>query len=276
MTFSIIMPVYNVERYLEKSIQSVLNQNFRDFELILIDDASPDKCGGICQAFSEKDARVRLVHNQRNLGVCAARNVGLGLAKGDWIWFVDPDDQVSPNALAALYDCLSPNLEVVFFGFQYVIEANDYQEHRSKKSRPVHLPGTSQKEIAQFVLNNDMKHTFSPIWNKLYQRDFLDKHKIVFCDTALEDTFFNFNVFSHANQIRTIDACLYFYLRRKSGSLSKQKEWNRSDIYKKRYRTVLQFLKQKDAYAAVNHAKAFYCYISRLFYVMYVAIISKK
>lgn len=276
MTFSIIMPIYNVERYLQKSIESVLSQNFKDFELILIDDASRDRCGDICESFAKKDPRVRLVHNKQNLGVCATRNVGIDLARGDWIWFADPDDTISPNSLETLSHHLSSGLDVIFFGFQYVIEAGDYRQVKSKISLPVHVGGTSNREIAAFVLANDFKHTFSPLWNKLYRRDFMSQYAIAFRDTTLEDAFFNFSVFSHTNRIQTVDGCFYSYLRRKSGSLSKKKAWNRLDIYKKRYHTVLQFLKEKDALTGANRAKAFYCYFSRLFYVMYVAIVSKK
>lgn len=275
MTFSIIMPIYNVERYLEKSIQSILNQSFEDFELILIDDASPDKCQDICKAFSEKDQRVRFARNKSNLGVCRTRNVGINLAKGDWIWFVDPDDVICPDSLELLSNSVSEKLDVVFFGFQYVIETSDYKERKSKISMPVHPQGTTKKQVAQLVLQNDFSHTFSPLWNKIYRSDFIKKHKIAFDNTTLEDTFFNLNVFSKTNQIKTVDKCLYCYLRRKSGSLSKNKDWNRPDIYKKRYRAFLDFLRQKDSLTKSNRMKAFYCYFSRLFYVMYVAVVSK-
>lgn len=276
MLFSIIMPVYGVERYLAKSIQSVLNQTFKEFELILIEDASPDKCGEICQTFSEKDTRIRLVHNQCNQGVCAARNTGIHLAKGDWIWFVDPDDTIAPNALEVLRRHLSPDLDVLFFGFQYVIETGDSKEQKAKISMPAPMAGTSEKAIASFVLQNDLQHTFAPVWNKLYRRGLIQQRHITFPDTTLEDAFFNFNVFSYANHIKTIPACFYFYLRRKSGSLSKKRAWNRLDSYNKRYQTVLHFLRQKNACTKGNLAKAFYCYVTRLFYVLYVAMIPKK
>lgn len=275
MTFSIIMPVYNVERYLAKAIQSILNQDFQDFELIIIDDASPDKCGDICVNYSEKDTRIRLVHNKQNLGVCAARNIGMDMAKGDWIWFVDPDDTICPNALSTLSQSISPGLDVIFFGFQYVIETRDFKAIKAKKSMPYPMWGTTNKEIAAFVLKNDLKHTFSPLWNKIYRRDFMKQCHIAFNDTALEDAFFNLDIFAHTNQIKTIPACFYFYLRRQSGSLSKNKAWNRLDIYKKRYKTFLYFLKKKGALTKTNHAKAFYCYFSRLFYVIYVTVVSK-
>lgn len=276
MTFSVIMPIYKVERYLEPSIQRVLSQSFHDFELILINDASPDKCGDICEAFSKKDARVRVVHNPRNLGVCASRNIGIDMAKGDWIWFADPDDKISPNALESLSKCLSIDLDVLFFGFQYVIETKDYKERGSNISMPAPIAGHFNQETADFVLKNDLKHTFSPLWNKLYRRAFLKKNHIAFSDTTLEDTFFNLNVFSHTNQIKTVDECFYFYLRRQSGSLSKQKTWNTPEIYKKRYGAFLHFLKQKGAFTKRNRWNAFYCYFTRLFYVLYVALVSKK
>lgn len=90
---SIIVPVYNVEEYLPRCLESIANQTFKDFECILVDDGSPDKSGEICDDFAQKDSRFRVIH-QKNAGVGAARNVGLNEAKGEWIGFVDSDDWI--------------------------------------------------------------------------------------------------------------------------------------------------------------------------------------
>ena len=88
---SVVVPVYKVEIYLDKCIQSVLNQTFRDFELILVDDGSPDRCGEICDLWAEKDHRIRVIHKS-NGGLSDARNAGISQAKGEWLSFVDSDD----------------------------------------------------------------------------------------------------------------------------------------------------------------------------------------
>lgn len=99
---SIIMPVYNSERYVSYAIDSVLNQSFEDFELILVDDGSVDKSGQICDVYAQKDARIRVIH-QRNQGLCAARNAGLNIAKGDYIGFIDNDDFYYPDLIKDNY-----------------------------------------------------------------------------------------------------------------------------------------------------------------------------
>ena len=109
---SIIVPVYQVEKYLNECIDSILAQTFTDFELILVDDGSPDNCPALCDAAAEKDSRVRVIHKQ-NGGVSTARNAGLDAAQGNWIAFVDSDDTAAPEYLekmhkAALETCNAP------------------------------------------------------------------------------------------------------------------------------------------------------------------------
>lgn len=99
---SIIVPVYDVENYLQKCIDSILAQTFTDFELILVDDGSPDNCPALCDAAAAKDARIRVLH-QKNGGLSAARNAGLDVARGEWIGFVDSDDYIAPEMYETLY-----------------------------------------------------------------------------------------------------------------------------------------------------------------------------
>lgn len=95
---SVIVPVYNVEKLLQRCIDSILAQTFTDFELLLIDDGSKDKSGEICDEYAAKDSRIRVFHKQ-NGGVSTARNIGIDKAQGEWIYFVDSDDIVLPSAL---------------------------------------------------------------------------------------------------------------------------------------------------------------------------------
>ena len=102
-TLSIIVPIYKVETYLPTCIDSILAQTFRDFELILVDDGSPDNCPALCDAAAQKDERIRVIH-QKNGGLSAARNAGLDIARGEWIGFVDSDDTVAPEMYKTLHD----------------------------------------------------------------------------------------------------------------------------------------------------------------------------
>ena len=109
---SVIVPVYKVEKYLNECIDSILAQTFTDFELILVDDGSPDSCPALCDAAAEKDSRVRVIH-KINGGVSTARNAGLAAAQGNWIAFVDSDDRVLPQFLEKLYSAaLEKNTDI--------------------------------------------------------------------------------------------------------------------------------------------------------------------
>jgi len=109
---SVIVPVYQVEEYLSKCVDSILNQTFGDFELILVDDGSPDRCGEICDRYKAVDGRIRVIH-QLNQGVSAARNNGVKEAKGEYIAFIDSDDWVDKNYLSVLYEmCVRGNAQI--------------------------------------------------------------------------------------------------------------------------------------------------------------------
>lgn len=112
---SIIIPVYNTKQYLSRCIDSVVSQSFADFELLLIDDGSTDGSGTICDVYANKDNRIRVFHKE-NGGVSSARNVGLEKAKGEWIYFVDADDEVLPDGLQALVDGIQDDVDVVMGG----------------------------------------------------------------------------------------------------------------------------------------------------------------
>lgn len=117
---SIIVPVYKAEPYIRKCIDSILSQTFTNFELLLIDDGSPDNCGKICDEYAELDARVHVFHKE-NCGVSAARNLGLDHAKGDYVCFIDSDDWIDPDMLETLIGWeQKKQTDLLFFGLKYV------------------------------------------------------------------------------------------------------------------------------------------------------------
>ena len=123
MKFSIIIPVYNVEKYLKKCLTSIVQQNFNDYELILVDDGSTDMSGKICDEFEEKYNNIIVMHIS-NSGVSNARNKGLEIARGEYIWFVDSDDYIRDNIMTFLYDTAVCNdSDIVAFGMDYVYES---------------------------------------------------------------------------------------------------------------------------------------------------------
>ena len=111
MKFSVVVPIYNVEKYLNKCVESILNQTYKDFELILVDDGSPDHCPEICDEYAERDARVRVIHKE-NEGLVAARNTGIKEAKGEYICYVDGDDWIANNLLETVWKKALKNYDV--------------------------------------------------------------------------------------------------------------------------------------------------------------------
>ena len=144
---SIIVPVYKVENYLPKCMDSILAQTFTDFELILVDDGSPDNCPALCDAAAAKDARIRVIH-QKNGGLSAARNAGLDAARGAWIGFVDSDDYIAPEMYEALYQAVqSTGADLALCDYAEVGEhdqgdaAPDPMRGRSSRTRPARPRG---------------------------------------------------------------------------------------------------------------------------------------
>ncbi|MGL5150605.1 MAG: glycosyltransferase family 2 protein [Clostridium sp.] len=130
---SIIVPVYKVELYLEKCIDSILNQTFKDFELILVDDGSPDRCGEICDEYAKKDNRIKVIHKE-NGGLSSARNAGLDIAKGEYIGFVDSDDWIEVNMYEVLYNlCCDNDADIVSCKALNLYEGKDIVKRFNEK-----------------------------------------------------------------------------------------------------------------------------------------------
>lgn len=163
-TISIIVPVYKVEKYLPACIDSILAQTFRDFELILVDDGSPDGCPALCDAAAEKDRRIRVIH-QQNGGLSAARNAGLDIARGEWIGFVDSDDTVAPEMYGTLLELAcehGANLAVC--GILLVDEQDQCL------AAPLPDPQTLVLDRKQAIARISSL-PFHTAWNKLYHRE---------------------------------------------------------------------------------------------------------
>lgn len=164
---SIIVPVYKVERYLPKCIDSILAQTFTDFELILIDDGSPDRCGQICDEYAAKDERITVIH-QENKGVSAARNAGLDIAKGTYIGFVDSDDWIEPEMYMAMMNTTSKeSADVVLCGFQYFNGTEEVYNLGGSIPKEVKL---TSEQMLTYTLGINQKFYFGAVWNKLFHR----------------------------------------------------------------------------------------------------------
>lgn len=215
--FSIIVPVYNVRDYIEKCIASVLNQSFRDFELLLIDDGSTDGSGEYIDRVASQDARVRTFH-QANSGVSAARNLGLDNAIGQWIVFVDGDDALVPNALRILSDCIAkhPEVELITYDFERVSSLSDTPQAAGPEySKTVYdCSGT----VNYRALDRYM------VWSEAFRRKSFADLRFEALKNG-EDVLFCNTLACRAERCLDISAKLYLYLQRESSA--KVNVWNK-------------------------------------------------
>ncbi len=227
---SIIVPVFNVEQYLHKCIDSIINQEYVNFELILINDGSTDNSGKICDSYSTKDKRVRVIH-QINGGLSNARNTGIRNSNGKYIWFIDSDDWISKNAFLIVAEELTEDNKIEMLGFyesRVYEEINKKEEYKNLKKIPP-TDGCS-------YLNLNKRFVPAACFY-IYQVDFLKKNQFSFKERMLhEDDYFNLICFSKVKRIKKIDKVLYFYRIRENSILT-------GEVTKQRLVSYLELIK---------------------------------
>ena len=177
MKFSVVVPIYNVEKYLNKCVDSILNQTYKDFELILVDDGSPDNCPKICDEYAERDARVRVIHKE-NEGLVAARNTGIKEAEGEYICYVDGDDWIASNLLETVWEKALKNYDVEIIVYSAIKQFEKYQEEIPKAvSEGLYDKEKLKKEIYPYMMYDSRKPfctglIFPVAWNKIFKRKF--------------------------------------------------------------------------------------------------------
>lgn len=219
---SVIMPVYNVEPYLPKSIESVLNQTFADFELILVDDCSPDNSGAICDAYAEKDKRIRVVHKEKNQGLGPARNTGIDYTNGEYVFFMDSDDTVDNNLFEEVVKSLDINkAQVVVFGLveDYFDSHGNLCEVKKVRCRTEYLENKASVRNRIAALEKETLYGYA--WNKFYNLKYLKENNFLFTSkTLIEDIVFNVAFFDEVERVNILDITPYHYAKRNSGSLT--------------------------------------------------------
>ena len=214
---SVIVPIYNVEKYLPRCVDSLLTQTFRDFELILVEDGSPDNCAAICDNYAKSDPRIRVIH-KTNGGLSDARNAGLRVSKGEYISFIDSDDWVAPDFLEHMMELLNN-------------EHADICECRvSKKYEEIESSsGTVQDSKSEYSSEDAVIWHYSAeealreliqdgvfrqhVWNKLYSRNCIEGVDFP-VGKMNEDEFWTFQVFGNAKKLIKTDRILYYYFQR--------------------------------------------------------------
>lgn len=213
---SVITPVYKVEKYLNKCVDSILAQTFTDFELLIVDDGSPDSCGKIADEYVLKDSRVHVIHKE-NGGAPSARNAGIMEAKGEYFYFPDSDDWLEPTYLQELYDCAKKtNAQLVVSGYTM-----EYYEDGKKQSYVV-IP-EEQNYCTQQLLRNNLHNYFDNMmmavpWNKLYDAGFIRKSNILFPSLKWDDLHFNMEVIMDIERVSVSSSAGYHFFRSRIGS----------------------------------------------------------
>lgn len=211
---SIIVPVYNVEKYLNRCVDSILNQTFTDFELILVNDGSTDKSGEICDEYAEKDHRIKVIH-KKNAGVSSTRNVGLENAVGEYIMFCDADDFVSEVWCEVMYKTALkyPNAWVVS-NLEKVYDDNEILNHFDDKTL------VCERKRYYWIYNEGLS---GYCWNKIYKNDLIKKHNLSFDNSipVAEDVKFNTDYLKLCSEIIYINFPLYYYYQNQNSALHK-------------------------------------------------------
>ena len=206
---SVIVPVYKVEKYIGRCITSILNQTFNDFELILVDDGSPDRSGAICDEYAEKDSRITVLHNE-NSGASIARNIGIDYANGEWVAFVDSDDEIEPEYLCTFVEFQTKTGSQLVAG---AIGSPGQRKHIVEAS-------VSGADMISFIFNNNILDLSGPVC-KLFNNSILKKYNIKFPVGIHmgEDAIFLLQYLNHIDSLSTVDYCGYLY-NEVCGSLS--------------------------------------------------------
>jgi len=252
---SIIVPVYKVEDYIHKCISSILSQTFTDFELILIDDGSPDNCGAICDDYAKKDNRIIVIH-QKNQGLSAARNAGLDIAKGDYITFVDSDDSISEYIYSDNMDILlkDKSIDVLEYPYQKV-----YNQEIKLVTDPInHIYGCNNI-FSYWALQSNKGPN---VWSKIYKASIFETIRFPY-GKVYEDLFILPDVSEKVSHLYTSEKGFYFYTIRENSLSNGDHSLNREQPLNKQLDLYDAWLKVNDKikyYKSYNKERIFNYY----------------
>lgn len=220
---SIIVPIYKVESYLCECIDSVLNQTYRDYELILVDDGSPDNCGAICDDYAGQDSRIRVIHKP-NGGLSDARNAGLDVAVGKYVFFLDSDDTIEPNLLETIVPYMDQGYDWVIFSLRDVWD--DGRDPVLKTYDPGVYKLRSPQERKQFIHKSLLQGKCG--WaacSRAFLREKIEKYRLRFVDNRrifAEDLCFSMCYCAHVDRALVLPDCLYNYRQRVDSIIGSQ------------------------------------------------------
>lgn len=244
MKFSILVPVYNTEKYIRECINSVLNQSYGDFELILVDDGSPDNSGRICDEYASQDDRIVVIHKE-NGGLISARRAALRIARGDYCMFLDSDDYIEQNALSVLKDKINAfGCDCIYYGYIYVDEKSNCIGRSSDIKEELFV--TEPKEFCKMIFCNS---SFNSLCRKAVRRSLIpDIDYSQYYHISLgEDLLQTVDILRHVKSISFITDCLYNY-RMNSLSMTHSITYEKYRVDSTVREKVLEFLSESDIF----------------------------
>lgn len=222
---SIIVPVYNAQKCIAQCIESILNQSYQNFELLLMNDGSVDESGEICDEYASKDKRIKVIHKE-NSGVSDTRNLAISLAKGEYLQFVDADDWLTNNATKTLVDgIINHDCDLVISDFYRVIDNKVSSKGSIDKEGVLSL-----KEFAMYLMERPADFYYGVLWNKLYKKSIIDEYQLNM-DPKIswsEDFIFNLRYLMHVNHIYISQVPIYYYVRTKNSLVSQSSNFEKT------------------------------------------------
>lgn len=263
--FSIILPTYGVESYIAQALTCLRNQTYSDFEVLVVDDASPDQSVAIAQRFADQDERIRIIHHTDNQGLSAARNSGISFAKGRYITFFDPDDTYEPQLLEKVAESLDrQRAQIILFGHTEdtcneageITQSHAYPVPISSSKEPPEESSVGSSAIPSatsatheyqspeafhpMVLTWEKNIHYGYAWNKFYDLAFIKEHRLKFKNNPLiEDLEFNVEAFSCAQTVNVVSEPLYHYAKREQGNLTNKFEPCYFELHQRRIRLLV-------------------------------------
>lgn len=219
---SIVVPIYNVEQYLPRCIDSIINQTYKNLEIILVDDGSPDNCPKICDEYAKQDSRIKVIHKE-NGGLSDARNAGMKVATGEYILFIDSDDRIKSEMIEDMYNrMIQDNSDLVSSGVIWVDE--DGAEIRNATVSENCVLNTEQA-MKELIYDGKLKQH---VWNKLYKADMI-KNVPFEKGKYHEDVFWSYQVIGEAKRISIEKNSYYFYVQRSESIMGEKYSAKRLD-----------------------------------------------
>lgn len=218
---SIIVPVYNVERYIHRAIDSIISQSYKNLEIILVDDGSLDNCPHICDEYALKDNRIKVIH-KKNGGLSDARNVGIDIINGEYITFVDSDDYIATNAIERLIQEIRVQNTDALCCSYYLIDSNGEIYDCRKCEKNFKYTGT---DAAKLLINDLFPYNFA--WAKLYKKKLFEGIRFP-VGRLYEDIATIYKVISKADSVYCMTDCLYYYERGREGNITSELNTNKA------------------------------------------------